>query len=137
MKVEVSFKVEQQILRCFVSGNSHPKNMLPYWQEMLSKCRKEKLNRLFVTLALRGSFDRFEALQASQSVITLLRSENIAIAVTDLNELSATDSKMACHMAVAKNINVIYVECEAEAKNWLNAQTLVGPAEFTSLQPCF
>ncbi len=137
MKVEVSFKVEQQILRCFVSGNSEPENMLPYWQEMLVRCCKENLDRLLVTLALRGSFDRFQALEAFQSVIALLQSTHVAIAITDLNEQSASDSKMACHMAAAKNINVLYVENEAQGKDWLNSQVLTNPAEFTTPLPCF
>ncbi len=134
MNVEVSFRVERQILRCYVSGKKNPDQMQQYWQEMVNKCRKEKLNRMFVTMALQGAFDRFEAIEAFQSVIDILKLSNIAIAVTDLNEHSSADCKMACHMAAANNIRAVYVESEAEANDWLSSQDCTS-AEFDSVEP--
>lgn len=122
MSIEVSFRVEKRILKCYISGSRNPRYMCQYWQEILNKCRKEKLNRIFVTMALQGTFNRFEALQAFQSVISTLHFSNIAIALTDLNENSSADCKMACHMAAAKNILVTYVESEGEASEWFNSQ---------------
>ena len=124
MNIVVSFKVEKRILKCYISGTRNPEYMLQYWQEILNKCREEKLNRIFVTLALQGTFDRFEAIQAFQSVISNLQFSNIAIALTDLNEQSSADCKMACHMAAAKNILVAYVNSEGEASEWFKSQKL-------------
>jgi len=125
MNIEVSFRVEKRILKCYISGSRNPEHMCQYWQEILNKCRKEKLNRIFITMALQGTFNRFEALQAFQSVISTLQFSNIAIALTDLNEHSSADCKMACHMAAAKNIIVAYVESESDAIEWLNSQGLL------------
>lgn len=124
MNIEVSFRVEKRVLKCYISGTRNPEYMLQYWQDILNKCRKEKLNRIFVTLALQGTFDRFEAIQAFQSVISNLQFTDIAIALTDLNENSSADCKMACHMAAAKNILVVYVESEAEASDWFKSQEM-------------
>ena len=134
MNVEVSFRVERRILRCYVSGTRNPDHTQQYWQEMVNKCRKEKLNRMFVTMALQGVFDRFEAIEAYQSVINNLQLSNIAIAVTDLNEYSSAGCKMACHLAAAKNIRVVYVETETEANDWLNSQAFDSP-EFDTAEP--
>lgn len=138
MNIEVSFRVEKRVLKCFVSGSRNPEYMLHYWQEMLNKCREEKLDQIFVTLALQGDYDRFEAIEVFQSVIKTLLFSNIAIAVTDLNEQSAAECKMACHMAAAKNIVVCYVESEPEADEWLKSQRLLLPecnVSYSSLLP--
>ncbi len=132
MNIEVSFRVEKRILKCYVSGNRKPEYMLQFWQEILNKCRKEKLNRIFVTMALQGTIERFEAIQAFQSVITTLSFSNLAVALTDLNEQSAADCKMACHMAAARNILVSYVESEGEANEWLNSQGMLTPESYDS-----
>ena len=127
MNIEISFRVEKAILKCWVSGDRNPQYMRQYWQEILNKCRKEKLERILVTLGLQGVYQRFEGLQAFQNVIRTLQFSNIAIGLTDLNEHSSADTKMACHMAAVKNILVTYVESEAEASEWFNSQARLTP----------
>lgn len=130
MSIEVSFRIEEKTLMCYIAGRRTSSDVLRYWREMLNKCREEKLSKMLVTIALQGTFDRFEAIEVYQSLINILQFTNVTIAVIDLNELSATDSKMACQMALAYDINVYFAETEAEAKSWLKSQspsTLILP----------
>jgi len=123
MKSKISFRAEDGILSCFITGERSDDEALDYWQELINECHHQDISRLQLTIALRGKYSPFDAIKNYQSIISMLKPSGIIVAVLDLNHLSAPDSQVACNMAASQGLNVAYFGLEKDAKAWLLAKT--------------
>ena len=123
MTSKVSLKVENNILKCFMTGKKSIDEGLIYWQQIVDKCEKENLSRIQVSLAVTGRFSPFEAIGNYQLIINILKQVDIKIAIIDLNNSSASDTQICCNMAVSQGLNLCYFESQQEASSWLLADT--------------
>ncbi len=119
MTSKISYRVENDVLMCFVTGERSSNETMEYWQESVDKCQSEDLSRIQMNLAMNGRFGPFEAIQNYQSIIQMLKSTNLRIAVVDINLASAPDSQVACNMGASQGLDVSYFASEKEAKAWL------------------
>jgi len=119
MKAKISFRIENDILNCFVTGDRASTSVLDYWQQLINKCHQENIHQVQLTLALRGKFNPIDAIECYQSIIEMLKPAGLKIAAVDLNHLSASDTQVSCNMAASQGIDVSFFESEGEAKDWL------------------
>ena len=104
----------------FVTGDRSGKESINYWQEIINKCHHERKNKVLVAMALRGKFLPFEAIEIYQTIIEMLKHSELQVALVDLNHLSASDSQVACNMAVSQGINISYFDSELAALEWFS-----------------
>ena len=116
---KLSYRVENGILICFVTGERSSDETLEHWQELINKCHYEDISMLLMTMALRGKFSPFEAIENYQAIIEMLKPTDLKVALVDLNHLSAPDSQVACNMGVSQGLNTAYFDSERKAKAWL------------------
>ena len=122
MQPKLSFNIDNDIVACFITGERSDESILDIWAEVINQCHYHNLSQVQVTMALRGKYQPFKAIEIYRSVIAMLVPENLSLAVVDLNHLSATDTQVACHMGYIKGINVSYFESQNDAKTWLLKQ---------------
>jgi hypothetical protein len=120
---KISFNIEDGILVCFITGDRSNQKALQIWSEILHQCQQHDLSLVQVTMALRGKYQPFKAIEIYRSIIALLLPAQVSLAVLDLNHLSAPDTQVACNMGYIKGITVSYFDSQTEAKNWLLSQS--------------
>ena len=108
---------------CFVTGERTSDSVLDIWAELVNECHHHDINLVLVTMALRGKYEPFKAIEIYQSVIEMLKHTHLAIALVDLNHLSAPDSQVACNMGLGQGINTAYFASQIDAKTWLVKQS--------------
>ncbi len=123
LQPKISFNIEADILSCFITGERSEQSVLPVWQQLLKQCEQNQLSLVQVTLALRGKYQPFKAIENYRAVVALLKPANLTLAVIDLNHLSSSDTQVACHMGYIKGLNVKYFDSQNSAKNWLQQQS--------------
>ncbi len=121
MNSKIAFKVENGILACFITGERSTYEALEYWSQLLDKCKREKLSRIQVNLAIKGRFSPFEAINNYQSIIEMVKQVKLKIALVDLNQISATDTQVGCNMGASQGLNIRCFGSEQKARNWLLA----------------
>lgn len=121
MVSKISFKIENSILSCFVTGERSIDESLEYWSQLIKKCQLDDIYRVQMNLAVSGRFSPFEAIEDYQAIIDLLKSTDLKIAVVDLNQISAPDTQIGCNMGASQGLNVCHFYSEQKAKNWLLA----------------
>lgn len=119
MKPKITFNIEDDILTCFVTGKRHGDAVLEIWESLVNKCHHEDVKLVQVTMALRGKYEPFAAIEIYQAVIEMLKPTGIKVALVDLNHLSVRDSQVACNMAVGKGIHASFFDQPADARTWL------------------
>lgn len=119
MASKISLKVENGILKCFMTGEKSIDDALKYWKQLIHQCEKNKLSHIQMSLAVTGRFSPFEAIGNYQSIINILKPADVKIAIVDLNHSSASDTQVGCNMAISQGINLCYFESEQAATNWL------------------
>ncbi len=122
MQPKLSFNIEDDILACFITGERSDDSILDIWANIINQCHYHNLSQVQVTMALRGKYQPFEAIEIYRAVIAMLIPAELSLAVVDLNHLSATDTQVACNMGHIKGINVSYFESQTDAKAWLLKQ---------------
>lgn len=123
MQPKLSFNIEDDIFTCFITGERTDESILDIWVEIIKQCQHHKLSRVQFTVALRGKYQPFKAIEIYRAVIAMLEPAEISLAVVDLNHLSATDTQVACNMAHIKGVNVGYFESQTDARTWLLKQS--------------
>jgi len=119
MTANISFRIENDILLCFVTGERGCGSVLEYWQKLINKCHQEDIQLVQITLALRGKFNPFDAIESYQSIIEMVKPTSLKIATVDLNHLSASDTQVSCKMGASQGLDVAYFDSEDAAKEWL------------------
>ena len=119
MTANISFRIENNILMCFVTGERNSQSVLEYWQKLINKCHQEGIYLVQLTIALRGKFDPVNAIECYQAIIEMIKPTNLKVACVDLNHLSAPDTQVSCKMGIIQGINVCFFDSEDTAKQWL------------------
>jgi len=119
MTPQVSYRVEKEVLLCFIIGARSKAATLGYWQQMLDRCQAEGLTRLQITVALTGRFSPVEGVDQYQKIIDALKTTHFKFALIDLNQESSKGSQVGCNMAASQGVNIAYFESEQKAKTWL------------------
>ncbi len=128
MSPQVSYRVEKEVLLCFVIGTRAEAATLDYWQQMLDRCQQEGLKRLQITMALTGRFSPVVGVNQYQKIIDLLKTTDFKFALIDLNQESAGGSQVGCHMAASQGVNIAFFETALPAQHWLVDSSSVKPA---------
>ena len=121
MASKIYFKVENDVLSCFVTGERSIDEALKYWDQLIKKCQQDDISRIQMNLAVTGRFSPFEAIQNYQAIIDLLKQVDLKIALVDLNQISAPDTQVGCNMGASQGLNACYFNSEQKAKAWLLA----------------
>lgn len=103
----------------FVTGERSQNTNFEHWHQIVDICEHKKIYLVQMTIALRGKYSRFDAISNFQTIIEIVKPQNLKIAVVDLNHLSSSDSQVACNMAASQGINCNYFDSEEKAKKWL------------------
>ncbi len=120
---KISFKVENNILKCFMTGKKSIDDAIILWKQIVDKCEKDNLSRIQVSLAVTGRFSPFEAIGNYQLIINILKQVDIKIAIIDWNNSSASDTQICCNMAVSQGLNLCYFDSQQGASRWLLADS--------------
>ncbi len=129
MSPQVSYRVEKDVLLCFIVGKRAEAKTLDYWQDLLDRCQQEGLKKLQITMALTGHFSPVIGIDQYQKIIDLLKQTDLKIALLDLNRSSARGSQVGCNMAASQGVDVAYFDTEYEAKQWLDSAVKQTNAE--------
>jgi len=119
MTANISFRIENDILMCFVTGERNSRSVLEYWQKLINKCHQEDIHLVQLTIALRGKFNPVDAIESYQSIIEMIKPTNLRVACVDLNHLSASDTQLSCKMGFIQGIDVSFFDSEDAARDWL------------------
>ncbi|MDQ7049069.1 MAG: hypothetical protein Q9M92_05810 [Enterobacterales bacterium] len=119
MSPQVSYRVEKEVLLCFIIGERAEAATLDYWQQILDRCQQEGLKKLQITVALTGRFSPVVGVDQYQKIIDLLKTRDYKYSLIDLNQESAGGSQVGCHMAASQGVDIAYFEKENEALDWL------------------
>lgn len=125
MSVKVSYRTNLDILYCFVSGERDSESIKKYWQEIVDKCRNNGLRKIQVTLALSGSFEKFQAIRIYNLLYKSVDTNGLAFAVLDINDQTQANTQMACWMAKGKGVRIEYFESDSDAADWLTNKALL------------
>jgi len=122
MSLKIAFKVENNILKSFVTGERSFDGSIKYWKVLIDKCKQENTSRLLLTIAIRGQLNPIESIEYTQSIIDMLKNTNLIIAIVDQNSLSARNTQIGCNMGASQGLHVSYFDTEKTASAWLSTQ---------------
>lgn len=126
--IKISHRIESDAhsncLVVFVTGKRSIDDTIYYWQKIIQLCQNNEVENIQLTLALRGKFEPFIAIENYQVIIDLVKPFDFNIGLMDLNGLSQKDSQVACNIASSQGINCAYFEKEIDARIWLNEQVM-------------
>jgi hypothetical protein len=121
MNSKISFKIENSILACFITGERTIDVALEHWAQLLDKCKQENISRIQMNLAVKGRYSPFEAINNYQSIIEMLKQVKLKIALVDLNQISAPGTQVGCNMGASQGLNIRYFDSVQKARSWLLA----------------
>ena len=112
-------KIEEGILRYFISGKRNPTASYQLWEAIYQDCKKFNTNIVYATVMLDGQIKPMEIPLLIRRLILLNDSRPIICAWVDHNLKSYFDNLLGERIPRPDSMNVKIFDCEILAEQWL------------------
>ena len=119
MNYDVKIKLEEDLLRYYISGQRNARASYRFWERIYEDCKVFDIYRVHVTAMLNGKLDPMEIPPLIRSLIELNAFRPITCAWVDHNTNSFLDNLIGERLPRPNSMNIRIFDCDIKASEWL------------------
>ncbi|MGX5174660.1 hypothetical protein ACUR5C_11625 [Aliikangiella sp. IMCC44653] len=116
---DVRLKVEEGLLRYYISGQRNYDAAIQMWERIYQDCRVTGINKIHATVLLSGQIEKMKIPQLINRLIELNNQTPILCAWVDHNSQSYVDNLVGERLPRPSQMNVRIFNNDDDAKAWL------------------
>lgn len=119
MSYDVTIKIEEDLIRYYISGQRNAKESYRFWERIYKDCRAFDIHSVHVTVMLNGKLEPMEIPPLIRRLIELNAFRPITCAWVDHNTSSFFDNLVGERLPRPDSMNIRIFDCDVKAAEWL------------------